>query len=168
MVAAKGQEEPYLLSYRREDVEEDRRLNSQHDVIKHGILDGTVIHSSIPATQITGAIADLGCGTGIWLEDLKRTLFDVSPTAGGKLPLLVGFDVNPHAFNKNPASGVQLIVHDCTKSFDATYIGKFDLVHINALAYALSAEGFSRLIQNAVQLLSQAYVNYLIARSRKS
>ena len=142
----------YLLSYRRDNVEEDRRLNSQHGVIQHAILDGRLLHPSIPIAQLKGAIADFGCGTGIWLEDVKATLF-TEPHE--KSPKLVGFDRNAHAFSQNPVAGVQLIEHDCTKPFNAEYIGAFDLVNMRGLAYALSAEEFSLMLGNAVQLLSQ-------------
>ena len=37
-------QQSYLLSYRRDDVEEDRRLNSQHEVIKYAILNNLLIH----------------------------------------------------------------------------------------------------------------------------
>jgi len=150
------QEDLYLLSYRRDNVEEDRRLDTQHDRITHAILEGHLIHPSIPKSQITESIADLGCGTGIWLEDVAGALFaDRKPyTADESSPLLVGFDVNAHAFKLNPTHNVRLVQHDCTKRFDPSYIGKFDLVNMRGLAYALTPEAFSHVIDNATQLLS--------------
>ena len=148
-------QQTYVLSYRQDNVEENKRLNSQHVAIKHGILQGQLIHPSIRTSGLKSAIADLGCGTGIWLDDIANTLFKdghpMTPNSAG----LVGFDTNSHAFNPNPAPGVRLVEHDCTKPFDARYIGAFDIVNIRGLAYALSRESFSRLIENAVHLLSQ-------------
>ena len=100
-------------------------------------------------------MADLGCGTGVWLEDVANMLFTGGQATREDPAKLIGFDMNPHAFNPNPAPGIQLVEHDCTQPFDAKYIGMFDLVNIRGLAYALPRESFSRLIENAVQLLSQ-------------
>ena len=151
-------QQPYLLSYRRDDVEEDRRLNSQHEVIKHAILNGLLIHPSIHTLNSGSAIADLGCGTGVWLDDVANTFLAGGHASRDDSALLVGFDMNAHAFNPNPAPGVQLVKHDCTKPFDARYIGKFDLVNIRGLAYALPRKAFSRLVENAIHLLSQTEV----------
>lgn len=159
MVTNQFQDDRYILSHRRNNAEEDDRLNSQHDAIKHAILDGRLVHSSIPITHITSAIADLGCGTGIWLDDVRQTLFTDPDGVNENSVMLFGFDVNAHAFNPNPAPNIQLIEHDCTKSFDPIYVGKFDLVNMRGLAYALSAEGFSLVIDNAVQLLSQVQLS---------
>ena len=148
-------QEPYVLSHRRDNVEEHRRLDSQHEAIKHAIMDGRLIHASIPVTQIRSAIADLACGTGIWLNDVADTLFADSHATGKSSPMLIGFDVNDRAFNPNPGPGVQLVQQDCTKPFDTSYVGRFDLVNIRGLAYALSGQSLSRVIGNAVQLLSQ-------------
>lgn len=155
-------QEPYVLSYRRDNVEEHRRLDSQHEAIKYAIMDGRLIHASIPVTQIRSAIADLACGTGIWLDDVANTLFADSHAKGKISPMLIGFDVNGHAFNPNPGPGVQLVEHDCTKPFNTSYIGRFDLVNIRGLAYALSGQSLSRVVGNAVQLLSQTEVLILV------
>ncbi|KAI1149833.1 hypothetical protein F4825DRAFT_429006 [Nemania diffusa] len=153
----------YLLGYRRDEAQEDNRLNYQHDAIKHAILEGHLVHPSIPAVEITKAIADLGCGTGVWLDDVKNTLFPGNHTG----PRLVGFDLNAEAFNETPAPGVQLIKQDCTKPFDDSYNGTFDLVNIRGLAYALSVEGFSLMIKNAIRLLRPGgYLQWLETETR--
>ncbi|XXG93752.1 hypothetical protein Hte_000001 [Hypoxylon texense] len=163
MASKQDQSDVYLLSYRRDDAQEDHRLNSQHDVIKHAILEGQLVHPAIPVVEITKAIADLGCGTGIWLDDVKNTLFRGTDTG----PRLVGFDMNPGAFNKTPAPGVQLIEHDCTKPFDESYNGTFDLVNMRGLAYALSVEGFSLMMKHALRLLRPGgYLQWLETETR--
>ncbi|KAL8793246.1 MAG: hypothetical protein Q9195_004182 [Heterodermia aff. obscurata] len=102
-------EQPYVLSYRKDDVEEDKRLNSQHEVIKHGILEGRLIHPSIATLNSGSAIADLGCGTGVWLDDIANTFFTSGQESKDSPAMLVGFDTNAHAFNPNPAPGVQFV-----------------------------------------------------------
>lgn len=80
-------------------------------------------------------MADLGCGTSVWLDDVAN-MFIADGHASSTM--LVGFDTNALAFNQSPASGVQLIKHDCTKPFDRRYVDMFNLVNIRGLAYALS------------------------------
>jgi SAM-dependent methyltransferase len=144
----------YLLSYRSQDSEEDRRLNSQHDVIKHAILDGHLIHPSIPISSLQGSIADVACGTGIWLEDVRKTHFANFAEDLDHTQSLVGFDVNSHAFDATLDPSVKLVQHDCTCRFPPEYIGKFGLVNMRGLAYAIPREGFSRLLNNVIELLS--------------
>lgn len=143
----------YLLSYRSKDTEEDQRLDLQHNVIKHAILGGHLIHPSIPLSVVQTSIADIGCGTGIWLEDVRKTLSLDNLAGENGFPSFVGFDVNAHAFDNSLSPAVELIEHDCTQEFDPQYIGKFGLVNMRGLAYALPEQDFSRLISNAVRLL---------------
>ena len=100
----------------------------------------------------------MGCDTGVWLDDITNIFLAGEHASRDDSVLLVDFDMNAHAFNSNPASSVQLVKHDCIKPFDARYIGKFDLVNIRGLAYALPRKAFSRLVENAIHLLSQTEV----------
>lgn len=156
-MASHEDQEAYVLSYRRNNIEEHKRLDWQHEMIKHAIWDDRLIHDSIPSTLVNMGIADLGCGTGIWLDDVANTLFacENDNTKNKVTPLLVGFDINSRAFNPSPAPGVRLVQHDCTEPFDDEYIGKFGLVNIRGLAYAVPEEKFPRVVENAVQLLSR-------------
>ncbi|KAL8852517.1 MAG: hypothetical protein Q9221_002641 [Calogaya cf. arnoldii] len=147
----------YVLSHRRDNAEEHQRLGTQHGVIKHAILDGVLIHPSIGGVGPNYAIADLGCGTGAWLEDVAKTYFANEDGKREVAATLIGFDINTHAFAPNMAPGIQLVEHDCTRPFDSPYIGKFDLVNIRGLAFALSRTTFPSLIEHAVQLLSQLH-----------
>ena len=151
-----SEQKPYLLSYRHDSVEEDYRLNSQHEVIKHAILEGNLIHPSVPRLKFDSAIADIGCGTGVWLDDVATTFFTGEQETSDQWPMLVGFDMNAHAFMPNPKPGVRLIEHDCTVAFDSEYLGRFDLVNIRGLAYAIPKDSFPHLVQNAIKLLSQS------------
>ncbi|KAL8677362.1 MAG: hypothetical protein Q9186_006197 [Xanthomendoza sp. 1 TL-2023] len=154
--------QPYVLAHRRDDAEECRRLDTQHEVIKHGILDGQLIHPSIPRIGEIKAIADLGCGTGAWLEDVANTNFAGGCAMKSSPVALVGFDINALAFNHTSAADVQLVEHDCTQPFDPSYTGKFDLVNIRGLAFALPKAGFPSLIKNAVHILKPGgYLQWL-------
>ena len=152
---SRSHSEIYVLSHRRDDVKEEQRLNLQHEVIKQTILNGQLIHQSIEPLPAQCSIADLGCGTGVWLDDVSKTFFGTTGGVNEASATLVGFDSNTHAFDPNLLPRVRLIKHDCTTAFDAKYIGAFDLVNIRGLAYALKETDFACLIENAIRLLSQ-------------
>lgn len=159
-MASISNQAPYMLSFRRGEVEEHRRLNSQHEVIKYGIANGQLIDPLIPVKNTHYAIADICCGTGVWLEDVANTVFASEHTAEGKSYELIGFDTDAHAF-KTSAAGIQLIEQDCTMPFDTKYHGRFDLVNMRGLAYAIPEEKFPLLISNAVQLLRETELRLL-------
>ncbi|KAL8893194.1 MAG: hypothetical protein Q9192_005506, partial [Flavoplaca navasiana] len=152
-MASFSDSEPYVLAYRHDKAEEHERLDTQHQVIKHAILDGQSIHPTTLRLGALNAIADLGCGTGAWLEDVANTYLDSNNGASRSQATLIGFDINALAFTKTSAAGVQLVEHDCTQDFDAKYTASFDIVNIRGLAFALPRASFMRLIKNAVHLL---------------
>lgn len=94
--------ETYILSHLREDKEEDQRLNYQHELIKHAILDGRLLHPVIADREFKNGIADIGCGTGIWLDNMARMISAQGRGTESNGRMLVGFDVNVHAFNPKP------------------------------------------------------------------
>ena len=145
----------YLLHYRSQRPEESQRLDGQHEIVTQCIFDGRLVLPSVPRSEIKNAVADIGCGTGVWLNDVAREFFS-KQGIGGTRPLLVGFDPNAKAFTQRNEPHVQLIEHDCSEPFDGDYHGKFDLVNIRALAYAVPEERFIRVIENAMRLLSMA------------
>jgi len=146
----------YLLSYRDEEPEEHQRLNSQHDVIQNAILGDSLIHPSIRFPRPRVAIADIACGTGIWLEDVRKNL---AIEQKHKALVLVGFDVTSHGFDFGLMPAIRLIKHDCTEVFPNEFIGQFDLVNIRGLAFAVPQDGFSRLVANAVRLLRKLHLS---------
>ncbi|KAL9108368.1 MAG: hypothetical protein Q9227_006828 [Pyrenula ochraceoflavens] len=162
-----NEQEAYMLSFRRQNAREARRLHSQHEAIKYGIMNGQLLHPSIPRDEIQSPIADLGCGTGVWLKDLADTIFPVDKAQDGKEHVLVGFDVNDRAFDRDPPAGVHLIEQDCTEPFDQKYHGNFGLVNIRGLAYAIPEERFPSLMSNAIQLLRPGgYLQWLETDTR--
>ena len=135
--------------------EEIRRLNIQHDVIKNAVLGGQLIHDRIPLAEIQSAIADIGSGTGIWLDDVARSCF--KDMDNNRRLELIGFDISTDAFNPSVVPGVQRIKHDCKQPFENSFIGKFDLVNMRGLAFAVPKEQLLRLIKNAMQLLRETH-----------
>ncbi|KAL8924483.1 MAG: hypothetical protein Q9172_002648 [Xanthocarpia lactea] len=158
---------PYVLAHRRDDARECRRLNTQHEVIKHAILGGQLVHSSIRRMGTIDTVADLGCGTGAWLEDVANTYFAEDGEFKDSLATLIGFDVNALAFSHSTSAGIQLVEHDCTKPFDARYIGRFDLVNIRGLAFEFPRARFPCLIENAVPLMRPGgYLQWLETKAQ--
>ena len=153
-MASSNDKEPYILAYRHDKAEEHKRLDTQHQVIKYAILDGQLIHPTIRRLGALNAVADLGCGTGAWSQDVASTYLDSNSGANRSQATLIGFDINALAFMQTSAAGVQLLEHDCTQDFDAKYTASFDVVNIRGLAFALPRASFCRLIKNAVHLLS--------------
>lgn len=155
-------QEAYVLSFRRDDIKEDERLDWQHELIKHLIWGGQLIQASIPLNNLinnhssNSRIADVGCGTGIWLKEVADIILPSAGNQEAAPPRLVGFDTNPRAFRyESTTPSLQLIEHDCTTPFAAEYIGQFDLVNIRGLAYAIPEGKFPLLIKNVIQLLSK-------------
>lgn len=153
-----SEDRTYVLSHRSKQTEEHERLNRQHNLIQQTFLNNQLIHPSIRLSSLKGGVADIGCGTGIWLREVAQTLpspaVENTPTTN-PLPSLVGFDLNAAAFPENPTPGIQLVQHDCTKPFDPRYHAQFDLVNIRGLAYAITEEKLSRALENALLLLSK-------------
>ncbi|RAH55358.1 hypothetical protein BO85DRAFT_522209 [Aspergillus piperis CBS 112811] len=157
-----SEDQTYVLSHRSKQTEEHERLNRQHNLIQQTFLNNQLVHPSIPLSALKGGVADIGCGTGIWLREVAQSLSSpglengtgafTSP-ATTPLPSLVGFDLNAAAFPETPTPGIQLVQHDCTKPFDPRYHGQFNLVNIRGLAYAITEEKLSRALENALQLL---------------
>ena len=139
-----------MLSYRDQEAEESRRLDIQHDVLMH-VFSGQLLHQSIPPLQRDSAIADVATGTGSWLIDVARSFagyFD-------KKMRLVGFDISSAKFRKSDEIGVEFVTHDITTPFLPAYHGKFDVVHLRLLAYAIQEQDVSGVVENVMQLLSQ-------------
>ncbi|KAI9711224.1 MAG: hypothetical protein M1820_002211 [Bogoriella megaspora] len=131
-----------------------QRLDKAHEVLTHAIHNGNLLYQGVPSSDIKDAVAHVGCGTGIWLNEVARTYFSntrTSPTT----PLLVGFNPYDDVFPPNNEPHVKLVKHNCIQPFDAQYWGKFDLVHVRGLAYAVTEERLVDLMKNAIQLIKQ-------------
>ncbi|KAJ5527810.1 LaeA-like methyltransferase [Penicillium frequentans] len=164
MSTAQSEDSTYILSHRSKQAVEHERLNRQHNLIQQTFLNNQLIHPTIALSSLQGGIADVACGTGIWLEEMAHALSHLHTKASPKdeegvkpsvnpMPQFVGFDMNAAAFPENPAAGIQLVQHDCTEPFDARYLGQFDLVNIRGLAYAVTEERFARVLENVSFLL---------------
>lgn len=127
---------------------------------------GYLLHPSIlqrnplhPNTAIR--IADIGCGSGIWLLDVAR-----------QLPLTAhfdGFDISPENFTLPLPSNIHLHIADARERFSAEYHGKYDVVHLRLLVCGLEKDDWEVVTRNAINLLKPGGAiqweegNYLLA-----
>lgn len=136
----------YMLSDRDAQSNESQRLNAQHDLIIRAFR-GQLLHPSIPPLSSHSAIADIGTGTGTWLNDIARAS---SPSQDLKL---VGFDISSEKFSQEKEEGVELLVHDITKPFDEKWHAQFDVVHLRLLVYAIREKDVGEVVKNVTELL---------------
>ncbi|KAK5991845.1 N-methyltransferase tcpN [Cladobotryum mycophilum] len=138
----------YILNNGAKGIEEDR-LAYQHGVL----LDTTktIIPNNI-AEHLASlgrppAIADIGTGTAIWLQDLAPLL---SPDSR-----LDGYDYDTTKFPEASElpDNVKLTFADFFKPFPTELLGTYDFVHIRLLMYALKAEQWKAVATNLRTLL---------------
>ncbi|CAI6267854.1 unnamed protein product [Periconia digitata] len=119
------------------------RLNLQHYLWREAL--GFTIDPLIPVSE-NADIADVACGTGLWLLDAARLL----PNAK-----LRGFDLDlsqaPHS-NWLPST-ITLEKWNIFEDIDPHWEGQFDLVHIRLLVLVLSGETRQPFVNRLFKLL---------------
>ena len=130
------------------DHEESERLDAQHHFAR-ALAHGHLIQPSIPRSNLQ-TIADVGTGTGVWLREAAREL-----ATPDKPVEFVGFDISALQFPQDDVRGVEFVVHDIVRSFPPQYHGRFDLVHVRFLTYALKAQDLEKAVENVVQIIRE-------------
>ena len=98
-------------------------------------------------------MADVGTGTGIWLQGVAR-----DPRFAGnepKTPEFVGLDISSQQFSRETAPGMNFVIQSITEQFPQLYHGKFDLVHVRFLSNAIKAQDMAKVVENVVRILRQ-------------
>ncbi|KAI9710435.1 MAG: hypothetical protein M1828_002165 [Chrysothrix sp. TS-e1954] len=92
-------------------------------------------------------IADIGCGTGIWLSELSASLPQTA--------CLAGFDIASDQFRSPAAlpSNVDLQIADCKRPFPTQHHGKYDAVHLRLLVTAMNPQDWESVSRHCMQLL---------------
>ena len=129
--------------------EESQRLDAQHLFLR-ALAHGHLIQPSIPQSGLCN-IADIGCGTGIWLREAAHEL-----GASEKSINFTGFDISAQQFPTKTIQGVELVVHDVVAPFPPQYHGKFDMVNVRLLSYALKAQDLEKAVENIIQVLRKS------------
>ena len=138
----------YML---KRDEKESKRLDFQHEFMR-ALGHGNILHPSIPRHNIR-AVADMATGTGIWLDDMAEEL-RAHNDHQTELDL-VGFDISAEQFptSGDRLPGVDFVVHDITTPFPEQYHGRFDVVNMRFLVYALNETDLKKAIENVAETL---------------
>ncbi|KAL8718666.1 MAG: hypothetical protein Q9225_004219 [Loekoesia sp. 1 TL-2023] len=119
------------------------RLNLQYYLWKEMLKYD--IHPSIPLSR-DSIIADVACGTGIWLIHVAREL----PNAQ-----VDGFDIDltlaPHELSLPPNTSLRN--WNIFNDIPSDMVGKYDVVHVRLLILVVENSDPSRIIQKLLELL---------------
>lgn len=136
---------------------ESRRLDFQNEFFRH-LTHGSLLHPCIPLNEVS-AVADVGSGTGAWIQDVALSLRGAPEATHQcrKKQEFVGFDISPNQFPAADTNldGLNFVVHDITARFPKEYHGKFDVVHIRFLSYALKERDLTVALENVTEILRQ-------------
>ena len=139
--------EAYML---QRNTQESRRLDNQHDLLRN-LMDGKLVHPFVPLEKVR-AVADVGTGTGLWLKDLRQTLQETNQQVE-----LVGFDISELQFPQELRPDIELVLHDIVETFPQKYHGKFDLVQVRLLSYAIKAKDLVKAVESVCQIIRKYY-----------
>jgi SAM-dependent methyltransferase len=133
-------------------ITEQYRLNFQHNYIikcQSGLL-----QPGIPAEEIH-SIADVGCGTGIWLEDMSKP-GALPPTSDGVERAYHGFDISPALFPPLSERGkVKYHIVNILDPIPEEFKERFDLVHVQLLILAIKTVDLRTALRNIERLMSK-------------
>ncbi|RDW58235.1 hypothetical protein BP6252_13646 [Coleophoma cylindrospora] len=129
----------------------EKRLNNQHEVLIH-VIDHKILHAPINPSSTT-RIADVGTGTGVWLNGISVYL-DATPTENGQTREYSGFDISASHFPPTYPSNFHYEIQDILKPFPEALRGKYDLVHVRLLVAALPQGSMKTVVENLTSLLS--------------
>ncbi|BCS17813.1 class I SAM-dependent methyltransferase [Aspergillus puulaauensis] len=122
---------------------ESERLEKQFNSWQANI--GYLIHPSI-AQHDDMRIADVGTGTGIWLQQLAKVL---PPSTR-----LDGFDLSDSMFSRDNLPGnIKFHYQNFLQPFPEEVLGKYDLVHVRVMVLALSSDEWEPAVRNLMTLL---------------
>jgi len=131
--------------YLPRDTSESARLAAQHKVWMTNI--GYILNPHI-ASQLppNARIADVGTGTGIWLEDLAAESKD-------KQYHYQGFDLSKSQLAKDLSETFDFDILNILESIPSQWAGKFDVVHAKLLTCGLAEEDWLTAAKHMLQLL---------------
>ena len=66
----------------------------------------------------------------------------------------MGFDISAKQFPSKEVPKIKFVVYDVFQPFPQEYQGKFDLVNVRLLTYALTSDSIQTAVENVAQLLA--------------
>ncbi|KAF2641440.1 S-adenosyl-L-methionine-dependent methyltransferase [Massarina eburnea CBS 473.64] len=108
---------------------------------------GFLIHPHVPLNRENLKIADIACGTGIWLVDLAKKVPETSQ--------LDGFDISSAHFPPREwlPQNINLSILDASAPLLDQLVGKYDIVHIGRIVFFIRNEDPSIFLKNFIKLL---------------
>ncbi|KAI0382446.1 hypothetical protein F5Y04DRAFT_252686 [Hypomontagnella monticulosa] len=128
------------------------RLHLQHLLFQNTL--GHLLHPHVQdsfASSKELKVADLGCGNGVWLNDLDREL-----SSNGISAKLDGYDVNPVNFPAPaflPQSVMLKKLDVLANPLPEEMIGAYDIVHVRAFVSIIMNSDVTPLLSTALALL---------------
>ncbi|KAH6847219.1 S-adenosyl-L-methionine-dependent methyltransferase, partial [Chaetomium sp. MPI-CAGE-AT-0009] len=121
------------------------RLDEQHIFTTKTL--GFLIHPNIPPPNPHAKIADVGCGTGIWLLDVAKSLPATCQ--------LTGFDATASSFppEHQVPPNVTFQTQDMHQAFPASELGTYDIVAARFVSSGTSRREWADAVRNLATLL---------------
>ncbi|KAF3009094.1 hypothetical protein E8E14_009141 [Neopestalotiopsis sp. 37M] len=127
------------------DLLDNSRLNLMHH---HWVKDfGYLIHPRIPTTGDNIKVADIGCGTGIWLLDA----YDRLPPSTQLTGLDISFDATPPP-ETFPAN-IQFQKWDLRDPVPEDLVGAFDIINVRFMIFVVFKDEVPVVVDKFMQML---------------
>ncbi|KAI0903410.1 hypothetical protein F4823DRAFT_618674 [Ustulina deusta] len=140
-------ESVYFLNAGAAKLEHDR-LNRQHrlfdDMMQNDLLPPHIA-SSLSTSSTPPKILEIATGTAVWLSEIAKTL---PPDAE-----LVGLDYDTSKFPSSLAPNITLRQANMYEPFPSDLLGKFDVVNVRLIVFALKEGQGTELVTNLMTLL---------------
>jgi ubiquinone/menaquinone biosynthesis C-methylase UbiE len=139
----------YTLNNGPKGVEEHRLWNQHTNTftpLTGGLLPPS-IRDHLESIGPHAAVADVACGTGIWLIDLARSLPPTSRLDG------YDFDTSKYPEAGSVPSNVNFKFANALEEFPEEVQGVYDLVHVRLMMFGLKAEQWEIVAANLFKLL---------------
>lgn len=130
---------------------ESERLNLQHQIFESSL--GYLVHpfilKHIDRSKDVLAVADIGCGTGIWLREAAKVFPSLANVS------FTGLDISSAQFPANEARppNTQFIEHDMLQPFPVKDSRKFDIVHARLIGQGFAKENWIKVIGHVMDLV---------------
>ncbi|CAI6089606.1 unnamed protein product [Clonostachys chloroleuca] len=138
----------YILNAATPTLEQERLDFQHHHLFKP--LAGKLVPEHILIhlqARSEPKVADLATGTGLWLQELASQLPSDATLDG------YDYDVSKFRATETLPANVRLGFGDVLKPFSSELHGRYDLVHLRLLMYALKADQWAKVCENVLTLL---------------